>query len=107
MEYYINSSKEEILLHIESVKLFRYNLKHKPKESTICLIITIILLGFSIQNLLAHNWLTGITQLLIALGFLLLLINNIRKTHAMKSGSCYKGCSVTNWVGNLFKKKED
>ena len=71
-----------------------------------CLIITIIMLGFSIQNLLMGNWLTGVVQLIIALGFVLLLVNNIRQTRAMKNGTCDSGCRVTNWIGNLFKKKE-
>jgi len=85
---------------------FGYNLIYYLKELIICLIITIILLGFSIQNLIAQNWLTGVTQLIIALGFLLLLINNIRQTRAMKNATCYKGCSVTNWFTDLFKKKQ-
>ncbi len=69
-----------------------------------CLIITIIMLGFSIQNLLIANWLTGVVQLIIAIGFILLLINNIRKTKAMRDGTCYDGCEVTNWVKKLFKR---
>ncbi len=72
-----------------------------------CAIITIIMLGLSIQNLIAHNWLTGATQLIIALGFLLLLINNIYRVKAEKSGCDYKGCRVSNWLGNLFKKKKE
>ena len=71
-----------------------------------CAIITIIMLGLSIQNLIAHNWLTGATQLIIALGFLLLLINNIYRVKAERSGSCYKGCRVTNWLVGLFKKEK-
>ena len=34
-----------------------------------CLIVTIIMLVLSIQNLMQHQWLTGIVQLIIALGF--------------------------------------
>ena len=71
-----------------------------------CLIITIIMLGFSIQNLLIENWLTGIVQLVIAIGFVLLLINNIRQTRAIRNGTCYNGCKVTNWFKDIFKKKE-
>jgi len=71
-----------------------------------CLIITIIMFGFAIQNLLAENWLTGATQLIIALGFLALLINNIQKTRCERNGTCHSGCSITDWIGNLFKKKE-
>ena len=43
-----------------------------------CLIVTIIMLVLSIQNLMQHQWFTGTVQLIIALGFLLLLIRNIR-----------------------------
>ncbi|MBU1666922.1 hypothetical protein KKC13_00765 [bacterium] len=71
-----------------------------------CVIITIIMLGFAIQNLMVENWLAGGSQLLIALAFLLLLINNLRRTRAERTGQCYNGCSITNWIGNLFKKKE-
>jgi len=71
-----------------------------------CVIITIIMLGLSISNLMAQNWLTGAVQLVIALGFVLLLINNIRRTKAQKSGQCYNGCQITNWLGNMFKKKD-
>ena len=70
-----------------------------------CLIITLIMLGLAISNLMAHNWGAGVIQLLIALSFLLLLVNNIRRTRARKMGQCYNGCQVTNWLGNLFKKK--
>ena len=70
-----------------------------------CLILTIVLFGSAIQNLLIENWLTGVVQLVIALGFLLLLINNIRRTRCERNGTCYNGCSVTNWIGSLFKKK--
>ena len=73
-----------------------------------CLIVTIILLGLSIQNLIAENWFIGFSQLIISLGFVLLLIKNIRDVKAMKNGiTCDKGCSVTHWIGNLFKKKEN
>ena len=72
-----------------------------------CVVITIIMLGFAIQNLMIENWLTGLTQLIIALGFLLLLINNIRKTRCERNGTCYNGCSVTNWISDLLKKKEN
>ena len=71
-----------------------------------CAIITLVMLGLSIQNLIAHNWLTGITQLLIALGFLLLLIYNIYRVKMKKSGCDYQGCRVRNWLGDLFKKRK-
>lgn len=71
-----------------------------------CVIITVIMLGFAIQNLISENWLVGGSQLLIALAFLLLLINNIRRTRAERAGQCYNGCSITNWISDLLKKKE-
>ena len=71
-----------------------------------CLIVTIIMLGFAIQNLMIENWMTGITQLIIALGFLALLVNNIQRTRCERDGTCYNGCSIGNWLGSLFKKKD-
>lgn len=71
-----------------------------------CLIITLVMLVLSIQNLMIENWLTGSVQLIIALAFLLLLVNNIQRTRCERNGTCYNGCSVTNWITNLFKKKE-
>ena len=70
-----------------------------------CVIITIIMLGFAIQNLKIENWLTGLTQLLIALAFLLLLVNNVRRTRAERTGTSYNGCSAINWISDLFKKR--
>ncbi|HIC79120.1 MAG TPA: hypothetical protein EYP02_08030 [Sulfurovum sp.] len=71
-----------------------------------CLIITLVMLVLSIQNLMIENWLTGSVQLIIALAFLLLLVNNIQRTRCERNGTCYNGCSVTNWITNLFKRKE-
>ena len=68
-----------------------------------CLVITIIIFGFAVQNLMIENWLIGVSQLVIALGFLLLLINNIRRMKALKSGRCYNGCRITNFLKNLRK----
>ena len=70
-----------------------------------CLIITIIIFGFAMQNLLTDNYLVGAIQLIISIGFLLLLINNIRRTRCERNGTCYNGCYITNWIGSLFKKK--
>ena len=70
-----------------------------------CLIITIVMFGFAIQNLLTDNYLVGAIQLIISIGFLLLLINNIRRTRCERNGTCYNGCSVTNWIKSLFKKR--
>ena len=72
-----------------------------------CLIITIIMLVLSIQNLMQHQWLIGIMQLIIALGFLLLLMRNIRKARCDKNGGCDNGCLITDWIAKLFKKREN
>ena len=72
-----------------------------------CLIVTIIMLVLSIQNLMQHQWVTGIVQLIIALGFLLLLIRNTRKARCDKNGGCENGCLITDWITKLFKKREN
>ena len=72
-----------------------------------CPIMTIIMLVLSIQNLIEQQWLTGIVQLIIALGFLVLLIRNIRKARCDKNGGCDKGCLMTDWITKLFKKREN
>lgn len=71
-----------------------------------CLIITIIMLVLSIQNLMQHQWLTGTVQLVIALGFLVLLLRNIRKARCDKNGGCDNGCMITGWIAKIFLKKE-
>ena len=70
-----------------------------------CAIIMIIALGFAIENLIAQNWLAGIVQLVISIGFLLLLLNNIRSVRARRDGTCDNGCRVTNWIAKLFRKE--
>jgi hypothetical protein len=71
-----------------------------------CLVVTLVMLVLAVQNLMIENWLTGGVQLVIAISFLLLLINNIQRTRCERNGTCYNGCSVTNWISDLFKKKE-
>ena len=70
-----------------------------------CFIISIVTLILAIQNLIAQNYLTGFVQLTISIGFILLLINNIRRTRCERDGTSCNGCLVTNWIGSLFKKK--
>ena len=72
-----------------------------------CLIVTIIMFGLAIQNFIQQQWLAGSTQLIIALGFLALLIRNIISVRNQKKGCSTTGCSITDWFSNLFKKKED
>lgn len=71
-----------------------------------CLVVTIIMLVLSIQNLIQSQWITGIVQLIIALGFLLLLIRNIQKARCDKNGGCDNGSMLTGWMGSLFKKEK-
>jgi len=72
-----------------------------------CLIVTIIMIILSIQNLMQHQWLIGIVQLIIALGFLLLLIRNIRQARCDRNRGCDNGCLITDWISKLFKKREN
>ena len=71
-----------------------------------CIIVTIIMLILSIQNLIAHHWLNGGVQLLIALVFLFLLISNIRQVQARSAGSCTDGCKLTDWAKKFFRKRD-
>ena len=72
-----------------------------------CLVVTIIMLVLSIQNLMMHQWLLGIFQLVIALGFLFLLMRNIQKVRCDRNAACTNGCAVINWIGKLFPKKNE
>jgi len=65
------------------------------------------MLALSIQNLMQHQWLTGIVQLIIALGFLLLLIRNIKKARCDKNGGCVDDCLITSLAAKLFPKKDE
>ena len=69
-----------------------------------CLIVTIIMLVLSIQNLMQHQWLIGIVQFIIALGFLLLLLRNIQKARCDRNGEC-GNCMITDWISKIFPKK--
>jgi len=69
-----------------------------------CLIVTIVMLILAIQSLLQEQYLAGIMQFIIALGFLALLIHNII-TVKNQQQSCETGlCTGTNWISKLFKK---
>ncbi|WP_309496173.1 hypothetical protein [Sulfurovum sp.] len=72
-----------------------------------CFIVTIVMLGLAIQSLIQHQWMAGATQLIIALGFLALLIRNIIAVRNQKQGCNTAGCNGTDWLTNLFKKKEE
>ena len=70
-----------------------------------CLVITIIMLVLSIQNLIMQQWLLGLFQLIIALGFLVLLLRNIQKARCDRNGNC-GNCMITDWIAKLFPKKD-
>ena len=72
-----------------------------------CLIVTIVMFGLAIQSYMQHQWMAGSVQLIIALGFMLLLIRNIIAVRNQKQGCDTSGCAMTDWFTNLFKKKED
>lgn len=71
-----------------------------------CLIVTFVMLGLSIQSFIQHQWMAGTVQLIIALGFLTLLIRNIILVRNQKQGCSTTGCGMTDWFTDLFKKKE-
>ncbi|HEY9128628.1 MAG TPA: hypothetical protein VIN02_02210 [Sulfurovum sp.] len=72
-----------------------------------CLIITLVMLGVAIQSFIQHQWMSGVLQLIIALGFLWLLIRNIIAVRNQKQGCTTTGCSITDWFTALFKKREE
>ena len=69
-----------------------------------CLIVTLVMLGLAIQSFIQHQWMAGGVQLIIALGFIILLIRNILAVRAQKQGCSTTGCGVADWFTNLFKK---
>ncbi|AKF24475.1 hypothetical protein YH65_03005 [Sulfurovum lithotrophicum] len=70
-----------------------------------CLIITLIMLVLSIQNLMEGYYNIGILQLVIALGFAFMLWRNIQITRCERSGNC-SGCTLPEWLTKWFKKEE-
>ena len=72
-----------------------------------CLIVTLVMLVLAIQSFIQQQWMAGTIQLIISLGFLALLIRNIIAIRHQKQGCDTELCTGTNWVSNLFSKKED
>ena len=70
-----------------------------------CLIITLIMLVLSIQNLAEGYYNIGILQLIIALGFAFMLWRNIKMTRCERSGNC-SGCTLPGWLTKWFRKEE-
>ena len=72
-----------------------------------CLIITLVMLGVAIQSFIQYQWMAGVLQLIIALGFLWLLIRNMLAVRNEKQGCSTTGCGITDWFTALFKKREE
>jgi len=71
-----------------------------------CLIVTLVMLVLAVQSFMQHQWIAGSVQLIIALGFICLLIRNILAVRDQKQGCSTTGCSITDRFTNLFKTKE-
>lgn len=71
-----------------------------------CLIVTLVMFAVAIQSFIQHQWMAGVVQLIIALGFLTLLIRNILAVRNQKQGCTTTGCGITDWFTDLFKKRE-
>ncbi len=71
-----------------------------------CLIVTLVMLVLAIQSLLQGQYLAGVMQLIIALGFLALLIRNVIAVRNEKERCTTTGCGMTDWFTKLFKKRE-
>jgi hypothetical protein len=65
------------------------------------------MLTLAIQSFLQHQYKAGTIQLIIALGFMALLIRNIIAVRHQKQGCSTTGCDMTDWFTNLFKSKEE
>jgi len=70
-----------------------------------CLIVTLVMLGFAIQNLLHQQWSIGVLQLVIAIGFAFMLWRNIQQVRCERDGNC-NSCSLPTWITKYFKKKD-
>ncbi|QOR62455.1 hypothetical protein ACM66Z_02980 [Sulfurovum sp. ST-21] len=70
-----------------------------------CLIVTILMLVLSIQNLINHQWSIGILQLVIAIGFTIILGRNIQMSRCERTGEC-SGCTLPNWLTRWFRKRD-
>ena len=71
-----------------------------------CLIIALVMLAVAIQSFIQHEWIAGGIQLIMAAGFMLLLIRNILDVPNQKQGCAATGCKITDWFTSLFKKRE-
>ncbi|WP_309498928.1 hypothetical protein [Sulfurovum sp.] len=70
-----------------------------------CLIVALVMFGLCIQSFIQHQYMAGAVQLIIALGFTLLLVRNIIAVRNGKQVCSTNGCKMTDWFIHLFKKK--
>ena len=70
-----------------------------------CLIVTIVMFVFAIQNLMQGYVMMGALQLLLAFVFLFLLWRNIQIARCDRNANC-NSCTLPEWLTSLFKKKE-
>jgi len=71
-----------------------------------CLIITILMLTLSIQNLIDGYYNMGTLQLVVALGFAFMLWRNIQLTRCERDGNC-SGCTLPGWMTKWFKEEKE
>ncbi|WP_294951077.1 hypothetical protein [Sulfurovum sp.] len=71
-----------------------------------CLIVTLIMLVLSIQNLMEGYYNIGILQLVVSLAFAFMLWRNIQKVRCDRNGNC-NSCMLPDWLTKWFSKKED
>ena len=71
-----------------------------------CLIITIVMLVLAIQSLLSHQWLAGSIQLVIAIGFMILLMRNIRITRCERNSNCDNFCMLPDRLTKFFRNEK-
>ena len=69
-----------------------------------CFIVTLVMLSLAIQSFMQQQYKAGTIQLIIALGFMALLIRNIMAIRNEKQGCSTTGCGMTDWFTKLFKK---
>ena len=71
-----------------------------------CLIVTIVMFVFAIQNLMQSYWMMGSLQLMLAFFFLFLLWRNIQMVRCDRNGNC-NSCMLPDWITKRFQKKEE
>jgi len=70
-----------------------------------CLIVAFVMLALCIQSFMQQQWIAGTIQLIISVGFFLLLARNIVDVKNYKNGCTTSGCTSSDWIKNIFRKK--